>query len=144
MKIYRNNGKYDIYARPLASPPPVYASNNTKSLDLRERKWERRERLILVRERRGCQMNTHLKSLEERMLRPARCAACHARVARAAPLASLHVEPLRAAPPAMAPRRWGRGGREEWGGRELGPNQSWGCRGVSGRRWLGSLSVTNN
>ena len=38
IKIYGNNGKYDIYARPLASPPPIYASNNTKSLDLRERK----------------------------------------------------------------------------------------------------------
>jgi len=38
IKIYGNNGKYDIYVRPLASPPPIYASNNTKSLDLRERK----------------------------------------------------------------------------------------------------------
>ena len=100
--------------------------------------------------------HTHLKSLEERMLRPARCAACRAHVARAAgplradaalphragplratllraaPLASLHVEPLRAAPPAMAPRRWGRGGQQERGGREPGTQP---VEGMQGREW---------
>ncbi|XP_039855131.1 forkhead box protein E3-like [Panicum virgatum] len=34
-------------------------------------------------------------------------------------------------------------GRSEEAG-SLGPSQSRGCRGGSGRRWLGSLSVTNN
>ena len=114
-------------------------------------------------------MNSNLKSLEERMLRPARCAACRARVARAAgplradaalprragplraraallrragplratlpraaPLASLHVEPLRAVPPAMAPRRWGRGGREEGGGRGPGTQP---VEGMQGSEW---------
>ena len=65
-----------------------------------------------------------------------------ATVPHAAPLASLHAEPLRAAPPAMAPRRWGRGGREERGGREPGTQP---VEGMQGSEWeTVALSVTNN